>query len=79
MYDVVNCLGKVSTDYQPLLSLHSRAKLLENGSIWLEAVNSQDEGHYLCRATNGIGAGLVKVIYVGVNGKINRTYLTVLI
>lgn len=27
-----------------------------------------DEGHYLCRAMNGIGTGLGKVIYIGVNG-----------
>ncbi|CAH0562134.1 unnamed protein product [Brassicogethes aeneus] len=59
--------GKISTDYQPLLSFHSRAALLANGSMWLESVSSQDEGHYLCRATNDIGSGLGKVIYVGVN------------
>lgn len=63
-------LGKTSTDYQPLLNLHSRATLLANGSMWLEAVSPQDEGHYMCRATNGIGSGLAKVIYVGVNGNV---------
>ncbi|XP_017776462.1 PREDICTED: Down syndrome cell adhesion molecule-like protein Dscam2 isoform X2 [Nicrophorus vespilloides] len=59
--------GKTNADYKPLLSLHGRAVLLSNGSIWMEAVGPQDEGHYLCRATNGIGSGLGKVIYVSVN------------
>lgn len=43
---------------------------MANGSMWLEGVGTQDEGHYLCRATNGIGSGLGKVIYVGVNGNV---------
>lgn len=43
---------------------------MANGSMWLETVSPQDEGHYLCRATNGIGSGLGKVIYVGVNGNV---------
>ncbi|XP_044257604.1 Down syndrome cell adhesion molecule-like protein Dscam2 isoform X1 [Tribolium madens] len=59
--------GKTSTDYQPLLNIHSRATLLANGSMWIESVSPQDEGYYLCRATNGIGSGLTKVIYIGVN------------
>lgn len=42
--------------------------LLANGSLWLESVGSQDEGQYICRATNGIGSGLGKVIYLDVNG-----------
>lgn len=42
---------------------------LGNGSLWFEAVTSEDEGNYLCRATNGIGSGLGKVIYVAVKGK----------
>lgn len=44
---------------------------LGNGSLWFEAVTSEDEGNYLCRATNGIGSGLGKVIYVAVKGKNN--------
>lgn len=61
-------LGKTSTDYQPLLSLHNRATLFSNGSLWIETVSPQDEGHYLCKATNGIGSGLTKIIFIGVNG-----------
>lgn len=65
------CAGKTAADYNPLLSLHGRSVLLANGSIWMEAVGPQDEGHYLCRATNGIGSGLGKVIYVSVNGMLD--------
>lgn len=43
---------------------------LGNGSLWFEAVTSQDEANYLCRANNGIGSGLGKVIYVAVKGKL---------
>ncbi|CAG9760391.1 unnamed protein product [Ceutorhynchus assimilis] len=54
-----------STDYRPISGVH-RVAQLGNGSLWFEAVTSQDEGNYLCRATNGIGSGLGKVIYVAV-------------
>lgn len=43
---------------------------MANGSMWLKGLGPLDEGHYLCRATNGIGSGLGKVIYVGVNGNV---------
>ncbi|XP_071054820.1 cell adhesion molecule Dscam2 [Onthophagus taurus] len=59
--------GKTSSDYQPVLNLHGRTLLLANGSMLLDAVTPQEEGHYLCRATNGIGSGLGKVIYIDVN------------
>lgn len=44
--------------------------MLSNGSVYLESVGPQDEGHYICRANNRIGSGLNKVIYIGVNGKV---------
>lgn len=47
--------------------------------MWVEAVSSQDEGYYLCRATNGIGSGLTKVIFVAVNGKIFQNLIMLLI
>ena len=66
---VKTCVGKTAAEYNPVLSMHGRSVLLSNGSIWMEAVDAADEGHYLCRATNGIGSGLSKVIYVSVNGE----------
>lgn len=61
--------GKAAGEYQPLLGSH-RTILLSNGSIWMRSVSPPDEGYYLCRATNGIGSGLSKVIHVGVNGEV---------
>lgn len=57
-------------DYQPIQNFHSHTILLANGSLWIESVDPQDEGHYLCRAANDVGAGLTKVIYIGVNGSL---------
>ncbi|XP_034948275.1 Down syndrome cell adhesion molecule-like protein Dscam2 isoform X1 [Chelonus insularis] len=60
--------GRNSNDYQQLEeSLDSRIMILPNGSLWTASAGPQDEGHYLCRANNGIGSGLSKVIYVSVN------------
>ncbi|XP_063973280.1 cell adhesion molecule Dscam1 isoform X2 [Diachasmimorpha longicaudata] len=60
--------GRTSNDYQQLdETLDSRITILPNGSLWIASAAPQDEGHYLCRANNGIGAGLSKIIYVSVN------------
>ncbi|XP_044594739.1 Down syndrome cell adhesion molecule-like protein Dscam2 [Cotesia glomerata] len=60
--------GRNSNDYQQLAdNLDSRIMILPNGSLWTAAAEPLDEGHYLCRANNGIGSGLSKVIYVSVN------------
>lgn len=64
--------GRSSNDYQQLdEGLDNRIMILPNGSMWTASAGPQDEGHYLCRANNGIGSGLSKVIYVSVNGTIN--------
>lgn len=60
--------GKTSNDYQPIPNVPGHVALLSNGSMLLESVGPQDEGHYLCRASNGIGSVLNKMIYVEVNG-----------
>ncbi|XP_033323157.1 Down syndrome cell adhesion molecule 3 isoform X4 [Megalopta genalis] len=60
--------GRTSNDYQPLLDgSDGRLAILPNGSLWTASAGPQDEGHYLCRANNGIGSGLSKVIYVSVH------------
>lgn len=66
--------GRTSNDYQPLLDgSDGRLTILPNGSLWTASAGPQDEGYYLCRANNGIGSGLSKVIYVSVHGKNNFT------
>lgn len=70
--------GRNSNDYQQLAdNLDSRIMILPNGSLWTAAAEPLDEGHYLCRANNGIGSGLSKVIYVSVNG--NTIYYLLLL
>lgn len=61
--------GRSSNDFQPLIGLDGRITIQPNGSLWTASAGPQDEGHYLCRANNGIGLGLNKPIYVSVNGK----------
>lgn len=58
-----------SNDFQPLIGLEGRITIQPNGSLWTASAGPQDEGHYLCRANNGIGLGLNKLIYVSVNGE----------
>lgn len=67
-------IGKLSNDFQPIITQHGQIILLVNGSLWLENVSPQEEGQYLCRATNGIGSGLGKVIYLDINGNINKRF-----
>ena len=41
----------------------------ENGTITIVEVTESDDGFYLCRADNGIGHGLSKIINLKVLGK----------
>lgn len=43
--------------------------VLENGSLVIAEVTSQDQGHYLCEASNGVGPALSVVAYLEVNGE----------
>lgn len=61
--------GKSTNEYKQIMNIHGKITLLSNGSIWMENLSPHDEGYYLCSASNGIGSGLSKVIFVGVNGK----------
>jgi len=59
---------RMSSDFQPLDYADGRTVLTPNGSLVIQSVGPKDEGYYLCRATNGIGAGLSKVVSLAVNG-----------
>lgn len=41
----------------------------ENGSLNILDARDSDHGHYMCQASNGVGAGLSKVIRVTINGE----------
>jgi hypothetical protein len=59
----------MSSEFQPLDYADGRTVLTSNGSLVIQSVGPKDEGYYLCRATNGIGSGLSKVVSLAVNGK----------
>ena len=44
---------------------------MENGTLWIEKSESFHEGHYLCKADNGVvhGSSLSKLAEISVNGK----------
>ncbi|GBM54420.1 hypothetical protein AVEN_251897-1 [Araneus ventricosus] len=52
-----------------------RAHRFNNGTLVLSDVEESDAGSYLCQATNGIAAGLSKIIGLQVLGKINMLIL----
>jgi hypothetical protein len=64
-------IERMSSDFQPLDYADGRTVLTPNGSLVIQSVVPNDEGYYLCRATNGIGTGLSKVVSLAVNGKYN--------
>ena len=43
-------------------------QIFANGSLLLLNINSADEGHYFCQASNGIGSGLSAAVQVRING-----------
>lgn len=44
-------------------------QVFENGSLNILDARDSDLGHYMCQASNGVGAGLSKVIRLVINGK----------
>ncbi|XP_041974799.1 Down syndrome cell adhesion molecule-like protein Dscam2 isoform X2 [Aricia agestis] len=55
------------SDFAPLVNLGGRFQLLSNGTLWIEAALPYDEGHYMCKAENGVGTALTKNIFVAIN------------
>ena len=46
-------------------------RIMENGTLWIEKSESSHEGHYLCKADNGVvhGSSLSKLAEISVNGE----------
>lgn len=61
--------GSSTTDYVPLVNLGGRFQFFSNGTLWIESTLPYDEGYYMCKSENGVGAALTKSILVSVNGK----------
>ncbi|PRD27456.1 UNVERIFIED_CONTAM: Dscaml1 [Trichonephila clavipes] len=58
--------GSQPKDFRDVLSSYRR-QVFDNGTLALQEVTESDGGHYLCQATNGIGAGLSKVIHLTIH------------
>lgn len=48
---------------------NARAHRFNNGTMVLSDVEENDAGSYLCQASNGIAAGLSKIIHLEILGK----------
>ncbi|XP_063231783.1 cell adhesion molecule Dscam2-like [Bacillus rossius redtenbacheri] len=58
--------GDEANEYTRLES-GSKLILYGNGTVLIRAVDPSHEGHYTCQASNGIGSGLSKAIFLQVN------------
>ncbi len=74
-------LGEEPSNYQELTFPESNSTSgqasntqLSNGSLLIRQAVSDDQGYYLCHSTNGIGAGLSKVILLTVHSKCSAAY-----
>ncbi|GAB6022583.1 Down syndrome cell adhesion molecule-like protein 1 [Chamberlinius hualienensis] len=41
-------------------------RILSNGTLYVQDARERDQGYYLCQASNGVGGGLSKVIFIDV-------------
>lgn len=55
-------------DFRLLVEFDNRQMVMSNGSLIIPAASTYNEGQYLCKAENGIGTGLSKMIHITVNG-----------
>ena len=54
--------------YKVVIS-NSHMHTLENGSLTIKDVGEDDEGVYACRAANGVGSGISRIITLTVRGE----------
>ncbi|XP_059046952.1 cell adhesion molecule Dscam2-like, partial [Achroia grisella] len=54
-------------DFRPVSNLDLQFSVLANGTLNIAPAAHHHEGQYMCRAENGIGRGLSKIISVSVN------------
>ncbi|KOB72568.1 Down syndrome cell adhesion molecule-like protein, partial [Operophtera brumata] len=59
--------GTGVADFRPVTNLDLQFSVLGNGSLSIAPATHHHEGQYMCRADNGIGRGLSKIIAVSVN------------
>uniref|UniRef100_T1JAL8 Down syndrome cell adhesion molecule-like protein Dscam2 n=1 Tax=Strigamia maritima TaxID=126957 RepID=T1JAL8_STRMM len=54
--------GSVPGDYREIPSGNSRIAVAANGSLVMSSATEADDGEYMCQASNGVGAGLSRVV-----------------
>ncbi|KAF9420368.1 hypothetical protein HW555_003429 [Spodoptera exigua] len=59
--------GSGVSDFRPVSNLDLQFSVLPNGTLSIAPAAHHHEGQYMCRAENGIGRGLSKIIAVSVN------------
>lgn len=66
----VHAAGAGVPQFQPiLLNSGSRIQLLSNGSLLIKHVLEDDNGFYLCKVSNDVGADVSKSMYLTVKSK----------
>lgn len=67
--------GEISNtkSYNSSVPLDRSMRRVVNGSLTLIGAVHDYEGRYLCRASNGVGSDLSKVITITVHGKLKRS------
>ncbi|XP_027200457.2 cell adhesion molecule Dscam1-like isoform X1 [Dermatophagoides pteronyssinus] len=58
-----NDIDQHPSEYRELLSTYRR-QVYPNGTLFIQEVDKSDAGFYMCQVSNGIGAGLSKVIHL---------------
>lgn len=61
-----------ASDFLPLVNLGGRFQFLSNGTLCIESALPYDEGYYMCKAENGVGAPLTKNVFVAINGELTK-------
>lgn len=61
-------LDSGNLEFRDILSGY-RHQVYGNGSLIIQEVDKSDEGYFMCQISNGVGAGLSRVMYLKVNGK----------
>ncbi|XP_022235304.1 Down syndrome cell adhesion molecule-like protein Dscam2, partial [Limulus polyphemus] len=62
----LKAVGDSLGNYQPVVS-NSRVHVMENGSLVVLEAQKEDEGYYLCQASNGVGSDLSKLIHLSIH------------
>lgn len=62
-------LDSGNLEFRDILSGY-RHQVYGNGSLIIQEVDKSDESYFMCQISNGVGAGLSRVMFLKVNGKL---------